>query len=544
MAAIRVGKVALRLVAPESLRGEASELRSRAEHGFVPALLQALAARLRQRYGPHAVLRIPALRLKLHMPASALEAAPWVERVCDDLAEQVQQWVDRHPPGRAPVGDRAAAQRFHDHAHEQAVRLVAAARRQTGPRGEVESFERLWAAVAAAPPRERAAVLLRCAEEEGAPALLQRWSRPELQQVLRRLPAHAPAAWVQAVRQALRERREATAPRRAARRVDDMTVPQNPVPAELEAEAPAPRLAQQTSTPQVDAPRSEPMPAPGAEPQVLRTAAPADAAAAPPARPHAAAPQAPEVPPLDEHRAAPAAPGPLPAPAVLAPPDAAPVDDTDADPLAAWRSRWCGLLYLLNLSQRLELPERLWQVGVNEGDALAAMLARMAGGGDDVLAEPALRLLSRAFPEAPAPVPPLPDWARDELMSGVAEAVARWPALRERGAELHARVAELQAWYGDGAAFDLAAWGAAWHQALAEALLDERLAPAGLAARFSGAGVIECEGEQWRVVQPLQAIDIDLRRAGLDADPGWLAWVGKRLVFVFDGPDPLHPPEP
>ena len=547
MAAIRVGKVALRLVAPESLRGGAGELRSRAEHGFVPALLQALAARLRQHYGPHAVLRIPSLRLKLRMPASALEAAPWVERVCDDLAEQVQQWIERHPPGRAPLGDRSAAQRFHDHAHEQAVRLVAAARRQPGPRGEVESFERLWAAVVGAPERECAAVLLRCAEVEGAPVLLQRWLPAELQQVLRRLPKHAPAAWAQTVRQALRERHEAAAPHRKPRRDGDRPVPRRPVRAEPAAGPPIQPSRPQAKAPAVDVPRAETATAPGARAEPLRSTAPASVVAASPAPPRRVAPQVAEAPPRTGLRPEPAAPSPRrPPTAAAGPPEDAPDDVTDAEPLATWRSRWCGLLYLVNIAQRVELPERLWQVGINEGDALAAMLARLAGHGD-ALAEPALRLLSRAFPEAPAPLPPLPDWARDELVSGMARAVVRWPALRGRGVELQARVAELQAWYGDGAAFDLAAWGAAWHQAVAEALLDERLAPAELAARFAGSGAIECEGELLRVVQPMQAIDIDLRRTGLDADPGWLAWLGKRLVFVFDDAEPLataHTMEP
>ena len=38
------------------------------------------------------------------------------------------------------------------------------------------------------------------------------------------------------------------------------------------------------------------------------------------------------------------------------------------------------------------------------------------------------------------------------------------------------------------------------------------------------------------VVQPLDAIDIGMRKAGLDANPGWLAWLGKRLDFVFGEP--------
>jgi len=37
------------------------------------------------------------------------------------------------------------------------------------------------------------------------------------------------------------------------------------------------------------------------------------------------------------------------------------------------------------------------------------------------------------------------------------------------------------------------------------------------------------------VIQPVEAIDIDQRRAGLDADPGWLPWLGKTLSFRFVG---------
>jgi hypothetical protein len=32
---------------------------------------------------------------------------------------------------------------------------------------------------------------------------------------------------------------------------------------------------------------------------------------------------------------------------------------------------------------------------------------------------------------------------------------------------------------------------------------------------------------------PLSAIDLDIRRAGLDANPGLLPWLDKRLVIAF-----------
>jgi hypothetical protein len=33
---------------------------------------------------------------------------------------------------------------------------------------------------------------------------------------------------------------------------------------------------------------------------------------------------------------------------------------------------------------------------------------------------------------------------------------------------------------------------------------------------------------------PMEAIDIDLRRAGLDLDPGFLPWLGRKVEFVFE----------
>ncbi|PRP96111.1 hypothetical protein ENSA7_69250 [Enhygromyxa salina] len=32
---------------------------------------------------------------------------------------------------------------------------------------------------------------------------------------------------------------------------------------------------------------------------------------------------------------------------------------------------------------------------------------------------------------------------------------------------------------------------------------------------------------------PMRSVDMQLRRAGLDADPGWLAWIEAELRFVF-----------
>jgi hypothetical protein len=191
-------------------------------------------------------------------------------------------------------------------------------------------------------------------------------------------------------------------------------------------------------------------------------------------------------------------------------------------------SDWCALLYLLNISSKLELPERLWRVGVDEGAALAAMFARLAGTDTDA----ATRVLARSFPDvAPAPAP-LPGWARDELVSDTLADLQ----LRFGDDGLAARIASLQAWF-DSGAWSLAGWGAAIHLAVAERRLATTIEPGAIAAWFARPGTITLTNERIAVVQPLDAIDIDIRKAGLDANPGWLVWLEKRLDFVFAEPE-------
>ena len=33
---------------------------------------------------------------------------------------------------------------------------------------------------------------------------------------------------------------------------------------------------------------------------------------------------------------------------------------------------------------------------------------------------------------------------------------------------------------------------------------------------------------------PLDGVDIDVRRAGLDVDPGWVPWLGTVVVFRYE----------
>jgi hypothetical protein len=249
---------------------------------------------------------------------------------------------------------------------------------------------------------------------------------------------------------------------------------------------------------------------------------PADANAAPPARRSARHP--PSTQPVAPEAS-------WPEPDIVPATDTGP-DDEPADPHApaAVAADWCGLLYLVNIAQRLDFPERLWQAGVDEGAALAGMLHVL--GGDD----PATRILSPVFPGPPPQLAPLADWAHEELTEGLTAAAAALLSRSLDRRELEARIAAIAAWFGGDAfaAKGFATWAAACHLAVFETMTGEALAPGALVERFGRSGLIEVDGDTIRIVQPLDAIDTDVRRAGLDADPGWLAWLGKSLIFVFE----------
>jgi hypothetical protein len=81
----------------------------------------------------------------------------------------------------------------------------------------------------------------------------------------------------------------------------------------------------------------------------------------------------------------------------------------------------------------------------------------------------------------------------------------------------------------------LASWGAGVHLAACEHLLGRTLSLKVARGLLRRSGQIVLTEQTVTVIQPVEAIDIDLRRAGLDADPGWLPWLGKTLSFRFVG---------
>jgi len=214
----------------------------------------------------------------------------------------------------------------------------------------------------------------------------------------------------------------------------------------------------------------------------------------------------------------------------------------DSVPLPGLTTAFGGLFYLVGRVLELELGEQLWCAGLREGEVLyqaARLLIGPAGAGD-----PAAAVFAGLDPEAPIPVPLVEDWALAEVrgkLLGTLEAAL----FRRLGQAAVARpiTAELEALAGDllqrlpiGA--DAASAALIGLAAAAPALLFLRRAgmpetPMALDAALAVPATLLLPQGQLLVTMPMAAIDLDLRRAGLDQNPGWVPWLGRKVELQY-----------
>jgi hypothetical protein len=185
-----------------------------------------------------------------------------------------------------------------------------------------------------------------------------------------------------------------------------------------------------------------------------------------------------------------------------------------------------GVWYLARLVLEIELAELLWQVGVREADFLAHVVAAVVGG-DDI----ACRWFGGAFDHAPE-LDTIAPWAASEIDGKLSDTYARL--------EVDLPSSELVRAVGCFApAID--ARTAAVVARCAAALVNVFCARLGVAADVDLVRKYLCVpgrmelDDPLRVVMPMERIDIDLRRAGLDLDPGYLPWLERKVVLQFEG---------
>jgi len=205
-------------------------------------------------------------------------------------------------------------------------------------------------------------------------------------------------------------------------------------------------------------------------------------------------------------------------------------------------TRHAGLFYLAARVLEIELAESLWAVGVREGDLLAHVARTLLPPGDD----PAWRWFGAAFDAEPE-LPVLPTWAIAEVSARAQHGLGRrlvhfgihtTPEALGMALEGLAASAPTRA-AGDPATAEVVARCAAALVYMLAARLGQPPSWALAQAVVARPGQLVLSDEAVRVVLPASAIDLDHRRGGLDQDPGWVPWLGRRLAMEFVGVEVL-----
>ena len=516
MSGVRVCHGTLRLRAPDTRRAEAAKLKAVTQDKLLRPVLARLGDRLATHLGHAVEIEVRDIRLRLRMKLSELGSDAMMMTVVDDLADYVLsqgQKPKRHNPAavfNAPV------RIFNSAEQKRAVELIAAVDRSKDANGRRRDVATLWRRLNSQGTQMLTACLAECAAFARLDTVAEQLSLEDLIEVMPQIHASANQDVESVMRTVL-------AAKQARRSGDQTTTESHAGPTQTspscadedQADTKASTTsASNTSTPEIrNVPRQEPPVAnrQSAVPEPDETS-PSRVAQkrVPPAEPVAtgselasqAERRTTEVEREERENLHPQH----------------PMTSIGAFPLVV-QSNWCGLLYLVNIAQRISMPEIFWRVGVSEGDALREALMAISGEADT-----ATDCLSPSFPNTPEPIPPQPDWARQELNT---ELEARMSAETTRRAA--AIVSSLQTEPG----WELASSGASALLALAEEALGQTLDQDDWNRIFGLPGRIVVDEAEITVFQEIDAIDLEVRRAGLDANPGWLPWLDKTLTFVF-----------
>lgn len=199
-------------------------------------------------------------------------------------------------------------------------------------------------------------------------------------------------------------------------------------------------------------------------------------------------------------------------------------------------TRYAGLVYLLNLMLRIELPEILWCCGIDEGSFVNDVLRRCTRADPpDVL----INVLSGAeigLGEHESSEPP--QWAQSEVVHKTHARLAHLARGPHFTSDLQSKVETLSAnpngQWSDAIAIVAEMLEAAFLDLVGAAPDD------GLDAYVAIDGALVHSGEAVSIRMPMAAIDIRVRRAGLDLNPGLLVW-SKTVVTIAFSEDDLNP---
>lgn len=501
-------------------------LRDQVERRMVPRILEACEAHVHQRLGPQAILAVRRLSVTWTLDEVQLGDAGYLSALGESLAQEL---VDQHQRAGA-MGPHATLVLFRSEAHRRALLIQERLSGQSDAwyhRARPAQPFQDWLRRGKAAAEELLHELLRLRIEVKLAPTLSVETLRALAEIL--APQHWPPAFVAALPLDTSERESNDEVTTASLDwLDLMPGPLSPSSgAERGADLPARGvlgMEPPVGSPMDTGPTLDPV-APTA-----RRSAPGPAVNGPrPAAdpPWTAAPLGPDREmdgrgpnPQAGSRGSKQAAGQAAAPQV----SAAGSDAHELPGLGAVATGFAGLFYLVRRVQALELAEALWQIGAREGLVLAHTAALLLGDSED----PAAALFGgQRWGRPLPPCPNLEPWALEELegtldarlgmaLGPVAQA---WAAALPQATEAAKRLlghcaAALSVDFRRRLEQDVQACGLPWLVQRGRLLLPE---------------------ETLIVAMPMSAVDLALRRAGLDQNPGWAPWMERRVELVFEG---------
>lgn len=503
---------------PSELASATAALRATAERTFVVQVLEELEASLHAKFGRRAVIRIRRLALGCQLDANELAAHEVAAKLAHDLAEQIVQDLGALPQSERlrPRDERFAL--FEDDVHADAAYLadVADGRTDHWLHAGRTSAAQTWADAVARGPRELAELvrwLRRMERLEAAVAMADESSRDAI------VDADPDAAGVVAL---VRAREQAARQHGAGHAREYGHAPSRSGPPLARRENAGERAP--------DPARSAPLPA--NEPANVEAVALPEAtvAIADSRHAHGASTSAATPPRSSREGGAPAA-----TPVAAA-------ASADAEPGVTLDTDAAGLFYLVGRVLEIELAERLWAAGIAEGPVLAAVGNAVLGTSD----APAAHWFGGGF-DRPLVLANIAGWAMTEVNEVVQHALGRRLVdfgVRVSPAELDASLEQLARdvpapAHADGITRRLVARSVAALATIACARLGERASLARLRDVCLRPGRLVLTPDELYVVLPHHAIDVEIRRAGLDHDPGDAPWLQRRVRIEFAGTEVL-----
>ncbi len=219
--------------------------------------------------------------------------------------------------------------------------------------------------------------------------------------------------------------------------------------------------------------------------------------------------------------------------------DVANITPNELSGFAYYKTAYGGLFYVLNLILRIELPEILWCAAIDEKSFLFDLLSAMTGEGGKQ--DPALHIISGIhFDKNNYKASKIPTWAWEEVVRKVyknsCDKLDKNAQLKfyvhysDAGIETIINTEKIETKDSWISLVDIC------HRLLSTAFLCT-LSPDDPDDTFLNyiktQGVIKESDDEVSVELPMESINIEVRRAALDANPGYLAWQQRRLILNF-----------